>query len=437
VSDIGKNLDINPGFGAGKSSNVNPLKKPEVDSKTSSDNSNSQISIENKGVYKNPSISQAQLGYEAQERLVSQLPIRADNSKLEKHNVKSNSLDLPKDYEIKAKNPVLAAKLKNPQKIYHKSNNPKKSPPEPSLQVLYNPRKGTSINPRKVKPSIPSRLQALIDDPRKPIDILNEALDDTFNSNLANIYAKKLIKNEELIECESLSETFNLDEDMIELTKNKFLIQLKELLEESQPDSPHRVIIESIIQGLESRADSNFLVYLLQFFLPSPFPYIFVDLDDEFYEDEEELKHDFQENDSDDNSQENDENNNDDEENSLDDCACSISIKTKNYNKIHFYVKYTAFNNSVRVLIKGDSSASEIIIPVESEIEEIFFDRIESINYEVSTWKETILRLSENKVLKTKLEGNLNPTMLKVCNAILLGINRNDINLYEDNSEIF
>jgi len=139
VSDIGKNLDINPGFGAGRSSSANNIKKTDFESKPPDDNS--QVSIDNKSVYKNPSISQAQLGYEAQERLVSQLPIPNKKSKAENPTTKYDSSDLPKDYELKAKNPVLAAQLKNPKNNFQKNKKQKKSPPEPSLQVQFNSKK--------------------------------------------------------------------------------------------------------------------------------------------------------------------------------------------------------------------------------------------------------------------------------------------------------
>ena len=330
----------------------------------------------------------------------------------------------------------MAAQLQNPKIKLPQNNKQKKSPPEPSLQVQYNPRKGLAINPRKVKPSIPGRLQALVDDSQKPIDKLIQALDEEniFDENLATIYAKKLINEESEVQAMSLAQIFNLDEDLMEFTRDKLINQLKEFLEESKINSSNTVI-SSIIQGLESRQDPNLLAYLLQFFLPSPFPYVFSELDEEFFEDEDELKKEFDEDSQQENKDE--EASDDDEEVKHPDCVCSISIKTKNYNKIHFYIKQNTKTNCIKVLIKGDSSSSEIIIPIESEIEDIVLDQVESINYDVSTWEDSILRITDQKIIKSRFSGKLNPVMLKICNAILNGINNNDINLNDDNIEMF
>jgi len=292
-----------------------------------------------------------------------------------------------------------------------------------------------AINPRKVKPSIPARLQSFIDDTKNPLDKLAQALDENYDVNLANIYAKKLINEEAETLINSLAEAFNLDEDLMELTKSKFINQLKVLQQEEDLNPSHLVVIKSIIQALESRQDANLLAYIMQFFLPSPFPYVFAELDEEFYEDEEELKREFNQEDKGEQDEDDSQEDTDDVEHP--DCVCSLSIKTKNYNKIHFYIKQNTKSNCIKVLIKGDSSASEIIIPIESEIEDILFDRVNSINYDVSTWQDSVLRITEQKVIKSRLEGKLNPVMLKLCNAILRGINNNDINLYDDNSEMF
>ncbi len=440
MSDLGKNLDINPSFGAAKSSGINPAKKIDVDSVNNPVNSpsNSQIIIENKSVYKNPSISQDQLGYEAQERLANQLPVPIKKNNLTKSNSLEKKTDLPKDYEIKAKNPVLAAQLQNPKSKLPNKQKQKKAPPEPSLQVQYNPRKGIAINPRKVKPSIPGRLQSFVDDAQKPLDKLIHALDedDSYDINLANIYAKKLLNDDALNQSISVSELLNLDEDLIELSQKDLIRQLKDLLEDLPNNSDSKIIIVSILQSLEGRQDPNILPYLLQMFLPIPFPFVFADIDEEFLGDEEELKKEFKEKDHNPDDGNEDAEEDDDEDVQYPDCVCSLSVKTKNYNKIHFYIKQNTKTNCVKVLIKGDSSASELVIPIESEIEDILFDRVDSINYDVSTWKDSILRISEQKVLKSNFKGKLNPVMLKICNSILRGINNNDINLNDDNMEM-
>jgi hypothetical protein len=432
MSDLGKNLDINPSFGAGKSSGPNPQKKLEINPTPSSSPEINQASIDNKSVYKNPSISQNQLGFEAQERLGAQLPVPTNKKDLNKQEKK---IDLPKDYDIKAKNPVLAAQLQNPKSKPQNKQKQKKAPPEPSLQVQYNPRKGIAINPRKVKPSIPGRLQSLVDDTQKPIDKLIRAIneDESYDINLANIYAKKLISEQSEESSESLSELLNIDEDLLEFTKKDLIRQCNEFLSELSQDSPYRSALNNIIQSLQANTEPNLIVHLIQFCLPLPYNFIFSELDDEFFEDEDELKKEFKEKDYEDNDE--DENDDEDEEVEHPDCVCSLSLKTVNYNKIHFYIKQNTKTNNIKILIKGDASSSEIIIPIESEIEDMLFDRVNSINYDVSTWKDSILRLTEKRVLKVSSKGNLNPIMLKICNSILKGISNNDINLDSDNPD--
>ena len=182
MTDLGKNLDIKPNLGANKNPGLNPAKKNELTQTNDSTNiSNAQIIIENKSVYKNPSISQEQLGFDSQERLGDQLPTKKPKSKTDSQVFKDSKTDLPVDYDIKAKNPILAAQLNNPKINYPKNKKEKKTPPEPSLQVQFNPRKGIAINPRKVKPNIPGRLQKILDDPQKPIEKLIQALDQNEN----------------------------------------------------------------------------------------------------------------------------------------------------------------------------------------------------------------------------------------------------------------
>lgn len=433
MTDLGKNLDINPSFGPSKSSGPNPAKKNELNTNTSNAPEINQSSIDNKGVYKNPSLSQNQLGFEAQERIGAQLPVKIQKNNTNKPEKK---IDLPNDYEIKAKNPVLAAQLQNPKPKNPNKKKQKKSPPEPSLQVQFNPRKGTPINPRKVKPSIPGRLQALLDDSQKPIDKLINALsdEDSYDINLKNLHPKHTI-DDDIEESESLSEILNTDEDLLEFTKKNLIIQMQDFIQELDEESPYVSKLNEIILTIQEPNQPNFLVPLIQFFLPLPYKFIFTDLDDEFFEDEDELKKEFKEKDFNDQNEDEEEREDDNEDVEHPDCVCSLSIKTINYNKLHFYIKQNTISNKIKILIKGDASASELVIPIESEIEDVLFDRVNSINYDVSTWRDSILRLTEKRVLKVSSQGNLNPIMLKICNSILKGISNNDINLESDNPD--
>jgi hypothetical protein len=434
MSDLGKNLDVNPSFGAGKPGGSNPAKKIDVDIGTPNNQSsgNKQIEIENRGVYKNPSISQAQLGFEAQERLGAEnspkLIDKANDNK--KQLDKQSTAGLPKDYELKAKNPTLAAQLQNQKPKVPNKGKKKQAPPEPSLQVQYSPRKGISINPRKVKPSVPGRLQAFFDDPEKPLEKLANALntDENYDINLAHHYAKRLIKEDaKTVLGLSLAQLLNLDEDFIEFKRDKLIRQLEEQISELKQDPASQDMLASIINTLVKQPDVGLLAPLIQLFMPLPYSFIFAEIDEEFERDEKELQEEQKEE-----KNSSDQDDKEDEEEEKYDCTTSMSIKTLNYNKLHFNILQDTKSSRVKVYIKGDPSASELVIPIESELEEVVFDDIDDIDYLVSTWHDNVLRITESRVLKVTSTGKLNPLMLKICNAILQGVNNNDIDLSDD-----
>lgn len=434
MSDLGKNLDINPSFGAGKASGPNPARKQEGEIGTPQQTSsgNKQVEIDNRGVYKNPSVSQSQLGYEAQERLAAENHPKLITSKDKNPSkTKDSPADLPKDYELKAKNPALAAQLQNPKSKLPNKNKSKKPPPEPSLQVQYNPRKGSPINPRKVKPNIPGRLQAFFDDPEKPLDKLASALNEgeDYDINLAHHYAKKLLKDQEQESAGvSIAELLGLDEDLLEFSREKLIKQLQSHVKDLKNDPATQSFLTEIINTLVQQPDTGTLAPLLQLFLPLPLPFLFAEIDEEFERDEEELLQD--EEDEKNKSKEEEEEDEDDEF----DCTTSLSIKTLNYNKLHFYIKQNTKTNTVKIHIKGDPSASELVIPIESQLEEVVFDQVDDIDYLVSTWHDNVLRITESRVLKVKSSGTLNPLMMKMCNAILESINNNDLDFGDEDT---
>lgn len=423
MSDFGKNLDINPSFGSSKSSGTNSSKKAEPDTKLESptDISNSQIVLENKNVYKNPSLSHDSLSLRNQDSKKIENPINQSQ----------------KDFELKVSNPVLAAQLQNQKVQKSKSKKQKKTPPEPSIQVQFSTKKGLPINPRKVKPQIPGRLKFIIDDPENLLEKLNKALDQNYILEDNDLVTKKTFSVEDIKLHPSLAEFSNIDEDLMDFSKKDFISILKNLLEEIPPSDEHINALKSIILTLEDQKNSSYLNLFIQFFLPIPFPFVFLDVDEEFFKDEQELLREFNEKDHDpenDEDQEGEDDEDQEEDVNNPDCISSLSIKTKNYNKLHFYIKQNSKTNSFKILVKGDSSASEILIPIETEMEDFLFNDLNTLNFVVSTWKDSVLRITEKPVIKSQFKGKFNPIMMKICNSIVQGILKNDIDLNDENT---
>lgn len=326
-----------------------------------------------------------------------------------------------KDYDMR-QNPILAAKLK--QKVNYKTNNNKlKSPPPPPRMRSQ---VGSAINPRRVKPNIPKRLQPIYDDTIDNLTRLSEALtEEQTGMQLINSYARGLLKSfgsSEMRSFASLASLFDMDESIAELDRTSLLSLLVEKQEEFSDQPELKQILQNILIQVQqvNLTYSNYLVPLLQLFLPIPFEFEFKDPDEEFEQDDEETKQD----------QSRKQSNSEDEEEF--DATASISVQTLNFNKIHILLCYKEASKELIVNINGAPAAMEIAIPIESNLDDLVGDELNNIDYLIKIWDDEKLSHVSKRVLKIKATGKLNPIMLQACNSILETIQDSDIDLDED-----
>ncbi len=346
---------------------------------------------------------------------------------------------LKKETEILAHNPVLAAQLQNPKKTKIPTKQPKQKPPEPSTRVQLAP-KGRALNPRRVKPNLPGRLQSLFDDRIDNLSKLEEALASANDSvSLINEYAHKLLTTHgtaEMRSFDSLAVLMGLETDIADLDKDSLILLLQEKIIEFADEPQLKQILNEIVMQINLSENNNFLRPLLQFFLPIPFQFEFADVDEEFEEDEKETREVESKNDR----QEKKHNEDDEDDESEDeleefDSSASLSIHTLNYNKIHFFLGYHAESNQLKVSLNGDPMAMELAIPIESNMEDLIYDELDDIEYMIKVWEENVLRITDKRILKVKADGKLNPMLLKACNSILETIQDSDIDLGEGEIE--
>ncbi len=337
---------------------------------------------------------------------------------------------ISKETEILARNPVLAAKLQNPKKAKIPVKQPKQKPPEPGTRVQLAP-KGRAINPRRVKPQLPGRLQSLFDDRIDNLSKLEEALTSANDSvNLINEYARKLLVTHgtaEMCSFDSLAVLLGLEADIADLEKDEIIQILQEKIAEFADEPQLKQILNEIVIQINLSEYNNFLRPLLQLFLPIPFQFEFADVDEEFEEDERETRKVEK--------RKNQQEQNEDDEFEEFDSSASLSIQTINYNKIHLFLGYNYDTNQLKVSLNGDPMAMELAIPVESNMEDLIYDELDDIDYMLKVWNENVLRFSDKRILKVRADGKLNPMMLKACNSILETIQDSDIDLNDGEIE--
>ena len=340
---------------------------------------------------------------------------------------------LKKESELLARNPVLAAKLQNPKKPKIPAKKPKQSPPEPGTRVQLAP-KGRAINPRRVKPHMPGRLQAVFDDRIDNMSKLEEALSSANDSvNLINEYARKLLASHGIAEMrsfDSLAVLLGLEADIADLDKNSLIRLLQAKIREFSDEPQLKQILNEIVIQINLSENNNFLRPLLQFFLPIPFQFEFADVDEEFDEDEKETRRIEKRK----NKQEQNQNKQEDDSNydiEEFDSSASLSIQTLNYNKIHLFLGYHEKANQLKVSLNGDPIAMELAIPVESNMEDLIYGELKNIDYMIKVWKENVFKSTDKRILKVRADGKLNPMLLKACNSILETIQDSDIDLGE------
>lgn len=415
MSDAG-NIDIGSKLGAPKPTGPNdkkvPISEPSVSSK--SNKKGDLVKKENQSIYKSRSSSQESFS----------------NSKESEAKAEE-----AKNYKFSAKNPILESKLSNRKIVKVNNNKEKKAPPQPSLRVRLSP-KGVAINPRKVKPHVPGRLKSFFDDRIKMIDKLTEAIDietaDNSELSLINKHAKKLLGfNREFSSSSSIAEMLDIDMDIAKQDPTEIIKLLESKAELLAEDQDLQFYLNDIIAQMNQ--PRQVLTSLLQLFMPLPLPFLFAEPDEEFVEDEDELYGDDNENffsGGDEGSEQDEE---EDDEYKFD-AEASLSIKTINFNKMHFIIKYNKTLNKIKIGIKGDPSATELAIPIETNLEEIIEDDVNDIDYLLRLWSDHVLRVTETRVLKIRSKGKLEPLVLKACNSILNTISESDIDLDDDDA---
>lgn len=390
--------------------NSSPTNKPNPTEapSTQANNLAKQVQIDNRSVFKTPSLSQEQITQSHNNK----------ESRDKDFNIKSNSnseTGLKIDYQIQSKNPLVAAQLQNPNSKTPSKIKNKKTPPEAKSSTT-----GKAINPRKVKPSIPGRLQASFDIKQKPIERFIEAVD------IAAIESKESEKAQSIISESSFAELLGWGNELFELDQEQIITQLRSADLEEYPEL--QAILGSIIQELEdANTDDIRLLAMLKLYSPIPFPYIIQEVDEFFDDDEEELQ----------GKRKSKRANPEDEEEEEDtefDSSISMSVTTINFNKIHFIINYSSSTNSMELQVIGDPIGMELLIPIETILESELGDQLNSMNQVLKTWHDNVLRITDSRILKLKSTGRLDPKLSQACVSILQTINQSDIDLSDDDS---
>lgn len=396
------------------------LAKSEAAPSASSQPSTSSKSKPNSDIYKPATNSQAKLILEKENKLQKTTIENASN--------KENGSKL--DLEIRHKNPILYEQLKKADAKLPDANKVKQPPPDPSLRVKLSP-KGYPINPRKVKPSMPGRLNPFFDNGVSPLDRLAMSLGEQTSVNLNNLYADNLLKDYmSNYQSSSIAELLNLEYTIFNQDTSfviDFLSARAELLSEDQFLYDFLQNILNILQQSQ-----NPIQQILQLFLPFPLPFIVKDIDLEFEADEKELKEDSKEGQSKDQEREDSGLEEDDEEHD----EISMSVSTLNFNKMHFLIKFLKSSNDAKVYIKGDSSSSELSIPVEMGIDDSLYGSVNHLDFHNSLWRKPIPLNINERSLKIKHKGKLDSRMISVTRAILTTIADNDYNEEVDSEMI-
>lgn len=414
MSDSG-NIDISGKFNAiqaGKLAKPNANAAAPSEAPVSSNNRLQEIKTENRARYKDSTNAQSDL---VKKQLTGSSPVNDPNQNLKE--------------ALKSTNPVLAAKLDNGKVDVVSNKKNKKTPPQPSVKIGKK-NTGQAINPRRIKPSMPGRLKSFFDDRTKKIDKLAEVLKTDEKPSLDKI--KTLSKNifQQSFDfqiSESLARKLNLNEELFSEDTNTIiatLIDSAELLD-SEPELKEFYL--ELVNQIATLPPNHIIVPLFQLFLPLPFGFVFADLDEEFDEDEQEH---YDDSDGFFNEDEEDEEDEDDDKNYK--STLSMSIKTINYNKLYFIIKHNPKSAKLKVAIKASPVATELAIPIESNLEDILIDEIDDVEYHLRLWQENVLRVTETRVLKVKSTGRLDPVILKACNSILNTICESDIDLSDE-----
>lgn len=413
MSDSG-NIDISGKFNAiqaGKLAKPNANSVAPSEPGVSSNNRLQEIKTENRARYKDSTNAQSDL---VKKQLTGSSPVNDPNQNLKE--------------ALKSTNPVLSAKLDSGKVELVNNKKNKKTPPQPSAKIGKK-NTGQAINPRRIKPSMPGRLKSFFDDRTKKIDKLAEVLKTDEKPKIDKI--KTLSKNifEQSFDfqvSESLAQKLNLTEELFTEDINIITATLMESAELLNSEPELKEFYLELVNQIVTLPANQMIVPFFQLFLPLPFSFVFADLDEEFDEDEQEHYDDsdgfFNEEEEDD----------DEEDDKNYKSTLSMSIKTINYNKLYFIIKHNPKSAKLKVAIKASPIATELAIPIESNLEDILVDEIDDVEYHLRLWRENVLRVTETRILKVKSTGRLDPVILKACNSILNTICESDIDLSDE-----
>ena len=341
-------------------------------------------------------------------------------SELVLNEIKKNNSENGKqlDYEIRHSNPILYEALKDTNKKLPEKNKEKKAPPEPSLRVKLAP-KGYAINPKKVKPTIPGRLNPFNDPGISNKDRLTLSLGDSSDANLNKLYGEKLMQDYiKSFQSNCIAELLDIDSGIFNQDRQTIIDYLEIKAELLAEDQYLYEFMQSILQSF-TKTD-NPLIQILQLYLPFPLPYTLKDIDARFNADEEEFYEDL-----DDKEDSDDDDEAENPEQAYDEI--SLSILTLNYNKIHILLRFLRKSKELRVFIRGDLKSSELSIPIEMAIDDCLFGELDSIEFENFLWKTPVPLEIKDRVLKINSKGKLNANMILVIKAILDTIAFNDL----------
>ena len=298
----------------------------------------------------------------------------------------------------------------------------KKKPPKMSLRTKLMPKR--PINPKRPLPDIPGRLKSTtVNDPRKQLRDAVNILDQRAayeDPNLISQYAKKLLKGGMDIENKSLAAIFGFDESLADLDMEALRTYAESKLSSTELSEELKLMLGEAINQI-NQSETQTLKPFIQLFFPLPFPFMFLEIDDEVWRDDEELLSDDEEGEEDEDSDE--EEDEDDEFNP--ETEAKIAINTLNYGKLHMNLQYDSKESRFKLSVKGDEIAQDLIDIVESNLD-LGLEESELSQNQLKIWHDNVLRITETRTLQINSEGKLNSEFLKACNIILKSIADND-----------
>ncbi len=103
-----------------------------------------------------------------------------------------------------------------------------------------------------------------------------------------------------------------------------------------------------------------------------------------------------------------------------------MSIRSFNYGKMQFLLSYDAALDSIKLNIKSDHNFDEIGLALELALEDAASIDTDKYSSSIYPWDSKVLHLAETRDLKLKHNGSLSPLLLRVTNALLETVFKND-----------